>query len=755
MTMNEENYELFKIKLDKVNNSINVKDDITLEKYISLHKDDYKQPMINSNVDNTPLNYSISGNTKYRVVRDQATDAFVNLTTKNVEIYDLVSFMQDYLHHETLSNINDELGKNFYPMSKYKLDKFIANTKLNDGVENKDNMNNMYPLMNNEDMCYYFKGGTLMKLYKDLFINSSKSTQQKLSPDLKEKLNKYFKVSDVDMNLSIKTPYVFRFNQIKYCSTKILANKLRFLASYFDKIYEEGKKKIPEKSLIYGSEESQKYDFTNHDITVNDVKYNILKLKNQFIYEIKRGTFNFNDLLQDLLEYIGNIGKLMFSKLCSKSVFINSLCIEFLTFIINISKIHSVNLKNITIIQELINTKKNCNEYLINEKCKKINKLFENYEEQFIKDLKERLGELKNTLKGKEIFNYDSSPSIKYKIKDDISGMNIEDDASRGDFAVRDTEFVNSGSLLVEFNSNLYKNYVSYNNTINVFMHNKLLAFSLMRIKHLTKLSNYLVEINNGNDIDKTINIPAELLDISISSPTDGYFFMNKVSKQFEKEYIYYNDKDIIVCDNRKNIMQDLSYILFSQRTSLIPWYDIKYEKRIFRLLFFLKILSKNKDEKINNFYLCFDKLKELLNLIEIDKKKTTNNISVNNTSEYDNLRNTIIINSNIDNNKFDKHIDNTAEFEYINNNFYQINFEYYPLKDLFTYLLFIIDYIIIDSKDSSKKNIFKKCFNRAMEIYNIIGIEEMMDNDFKIYKEKFINFIEDCKNNIEILKSL
>ena len=77
--MNKDNYELLKIKLEKVENVVKVKDDITLEKYISLHEDDYKQPMIFSNIDNPPLDYSIHENNKYRTVRDKATDAFVNL----------------------------------------------------------------------------------------------------------------------------------------------------------------------------------------------------------------------------------------------------------------------------------------------------------------------------------------------------------------------------------------------------------------------------------------------------------------------------------------------------------------------------------------------------------------------------------------------------------------------------------------------------------------------------------------------------
>ena len=123
-----------------------------------------KEPLLLSYINNQPTDLNELTHRKYREIRDNATDAFVELMTINLgqdNIKNMVLFMQSYLYHELLSSINDELTTSFpFPSTNNKTQ-------------------NMYPLLNDETIEIYFKGGTLMKHFKDHFTGT-----HQVDPDL-------------------------------------------------------------------------------------------------------------------------------------------------------------------------------------------------------------------------------------------------------------------------------------------------------------------------------------------------------------------------------------------------------------------------------------------------------------------------------------------------------------------------------------------------------------------------------------------
>lgn len=700
----------------------------TMKNYLSLQDNGYKNPGILFNLDNKKYDYSIINNTKYRILKDTSTDEFTKLVVNNVNnIFDVVLFLQSFLHHEIFMNINNEL---------------TINIKTASDVEK-----NMYPLLDDESINVYFKGGTLMKYYKDQLI---KNPRNKL---LREHLEKNFKISDIDMNLRIDTDLFLRFNQIKYCVSKILANKLRFLSYNLDNLYKNNKKKlyqISKNTFIINNKYIKIY---NQTFKINKPNKNSNNIVKNYIKIHKKRIINLVNQLNigKLQKYANNINEFNFlnnTNLLTHSAIYNSYKLEFLLFIINILKKKKIQL-DIRKITNLITIIEEANKCIINIEYKKIKTIFDNYD-LFTKNLKTAFTKLKNELGNQKIYNYDSEPPTIFKINNNWDEDNLLVDVSRGDFVILPNKYVNSGMQLVEFNGKELENkhYVSYNNNINIFMNNKCVAFSLFRIKHLIKIQNYLINTYN-NTVVPSINIPAEFLDISISLPYDGYKYMPRAKNQFKlKEINNYNSNKIILCDNPNNILQDLSYILFLQNTCHLPWSDIKYEKRIFRMFFFLKYLKSIpiKKQTYTQSYIILNELLDcFLNYTTqyiLDKKK------------YLNIRKKILLNQCIENIDFQKNLHKTYSFEFISNNIYQINYLYYPIKDFLTTVLLTNDLILINTNDN-KNNLFTNILKHSFKIYNIInsGVEnvDFIDN----YKKEYFKFIEICKKNIKMINSI
>jgi hypothetical protein len=147
-------------------------------------------------------------------------------------------------------------------------------------------------------------------------------------------------------------------------------------------------------------------------------------------------------------------------------------------------------------------------------------------------------------------------------------------------------------------------------------------SFSLARLK-----VNFLVNLETTDNKYGIINIPSELIDISIA-----YFDDHKIKsgfagrKQIKDLYTKYDfsnsnvEKFSFWSYNIASFIHDLHVILFDDVS--LPWNDNKYEKRLYRILFFsiIQILSK-RNEEINEFIKDLNTLKDIpLNIIISDK---------------------------------------------------------------------------------------------------------------------------------------
>jgi len=128
-------------------------------------------------------------------------------------------------------------------------------------------------------------------------------------------------------------------------------------------------------------------------------------------------------------------------------------------------------------------------------------------------------------------------------------------------------------------------------------------SFGLARLK-----VNFLVNLETTDNKYGIINIPSELIDISIAYYDDhkikSGFAGRKQIKDLYTKYDFSNsnvEKFSFWSYNISSFIHDLHVILFDDVS--LPWNDKKYEKRLYRILFFsiIQILSKNNVD-INEF---------------------------------------------------------------------------------------------------------------------------------------------------------
>lgn len=125
-------------------------------------------------------------------------------------------------------------------------------------------------------------------------------------------------------------------------------------------------------------------------------------------------------------------------------------------------------------------------------------------------------------------------------------------------------------------------------------------TFALIRTK-----INFLAEFVSGKlESQKygAINIPGELIDLSISRFDDNRI-KKFTSKKIDDMYTEYNF-DGLGSDNFKFNSYNLEYLMIDlfeviYTDNILPWEDIKYEKRLYRLFFFsiIELLSLKNDE--------------------------------------------------------------------------------------------------------------------------------------------------------------
>jgi len=164
-------------------------------------------------------------------------------------------------------------------------------------------------------------------------------------------------------------------------------------------------------------------------------------------------------------------------------------------------------------------------------------------------------------------------------------------------------------------NNNNNIHYVSVNKSIDVLYDNQRLNFDLFRIKFNTNIHNLLTNLsykisnvqNDEVNIDviktavQTASAPSEVLDVSIPRDSDTMHITSLDIEKKTKSLIlnYYMDGSYsqIIMYNLDTHIFDLKYILYTQTNCYMPWLDIKYKKRLYRLFIIIgiKMISNKK----------------------------------------------------------------------------------------------------------------------------------------------------------------
>ena len=181
-------------------------------------------------------------------------------------------------------------------------------------------------------------------------------------------------------------------------------------------------------------------------------------------------------------------------------------------------------------------------------------------------------------------------------------------------FTIRDIDISSRNDLVFQkdnYETNFYLNeknnnfhYITYNSSINVCLnkYSSIINFDLIRSKLNFTLNNifikkYLPDIDENWETSK-INVPSEFIDISIPCFDDTFyttFILNP--RHYLHTYNYNLDLQNIIGTNNFDIkslnvsyfIHDLISILFTQNV-FYPWIDLKYRKRLYRLLFLYSI---------------------------------------------------------------------------------------------------------------------------------------------------------------------
>jgi hypothetical protein len=396
----------------------------------------------------------------------------------------------------------------------------------------------------------------------------------------------------------------------------------------------------------------------------------------------------------------------------------------------------------------------------------KIKLLFSNYD-NFKNELASELYNniiLNDTVN--EVYDFDSVPPIKYLINKNMFSLEpyraaqdinilidlLDFNPTRIDYMMAHDKNVSSDRLQIKFNKNPTQNYVSHNNTINLVKNNNLTLFSLIRLKHLITIKNFLIPVNNDNQpqpVLQLLNIPSELLDISISNPYDNFYTYIYDRSYFKEKYcisITHNNinnipvtTSYIPSSNLENLIYDLQYVLFI--SSMFPFHNSKYEKRIFRLLYFIKLNAFTSD--YNNIYNNnYNIICDLMNTYIVREHDNNYTLTKNNNIG---IINTIIQNYSI----------NLPNYNINLYKLFKINTEYITFTELYTVIILFSE-LIITNTDESKLLLYNICkynYNENKTINDFI-INDNINGFYTDFTQKFILFIKTIKDKLEIINA-
>jgi hypothetical protein len=634
---------------------------------------------ISDNTKSEESKWGLFGSNQARLYRDTITDTFVQtIFSDSIKL----NLFIDYCFYEIYSNSKSRINKMLH---EHNLPCLNSNESINVIFKGGNVMSFFY----NDTLSYFtsekkldVKLGNVINFFIEQKLVSDKyhiilndlikeSNIQNINEvgtinDYLEDQKKNFKISDVDFSFTIICDHPIKFKLIsQLCGIIIiesLINIKNFFNSYYLNVTSDDQQEIKD------IEEIEMFD--SYDSPVN-------KISDIYESEINklRNVINENTLLnKDIINfYFKNDYHLLFILFYahpkSNSYFdtedkeyINVINLRLVISIyeyLTLFEIYNNKLKFLTfeenkILLKLIYGCEAIKRYhLLNKKKKllannfytleEINTLLENISKKYnsdttpglyntlyenIKIFKDNIIKynLKAPLSTNLIFN-------KYK-KGLITKNNNIDIKGRNNFMIK---YINDYAVIETLNFEESKDnyhFITFNNVL--YMKNEVsptIAFDLYRIKFNFVLNN-LVEIN---DKLASYNIPSEFIDVSMPNYDDSslHHFIENYKKNglyiYERKqdnyYFFWNAYSL------QQLFEDIFKVLLKSIT-VIPWYDIKYAKRINRALLLYLLI------KFNNMILNNDTdlkwLKSLISMLNLlFKIKKNINDNKENLEEY------------------------------------------------------------------------------------------------------------------------
>jgi hypothetical protein len=640
---------------------------------------------------------------KFRVIKDNVTDAFVNTFFIGDDNYEKLNMLIDYQYHFIYFNI-------MLVVNNFLMEQGPSN-RNGEKIENE----NLYPLQDNEHILLNFKGGSTMYYLYNNIINHLKRKGTVDITKFKD-INKFFKISDIDLALNIETANSYRYFQLEsivsYLLTIILedlTNKLEFM--YLNTICLNLGDSYKDDPLIKDKIEqiktSLKLNETLGDLSIvlsgnkrvyadiYDMKLEINDLKKKLIDNINSANITLAfDFIKKFIEYNVSLNN---STLKSVDMLEISLLVEFVSYMTNIN--YTVITGFIThqvLILNIYTILKNYGNYLLNVKYKYLLNNFYNtlkfdtfidsiktglhgintssldkakishaeelasgkfrkricitdekndpldgapyfQDYRYFTDTKSERKSHYNLVSNTEIINdkinfsgrenfllrpQDSSKFPYVIVTTSNTGLNSADikDLKKNIISVKGgnkvgVEFPNKVVKELDFSNENNIHYLSINKSI--FMENNrfVTTFNLFRIKFNVVLSNLIETIN----IDKLppnncistpqllSNTPSEFLDVGVGSKDDTFHSIVDEIEEHNNGIVFnitykgdpvrtipeeYGTESRILSYTIQTFAADLNNVLYCQQK--IPWLDLKYQKRLFRLLFYIFNVLQN-----------------------------------------------------------------------------------------------------------------------------------------------------------------
>src|ERR1700733_4048461 len=519
------------------------------------------------------------------------------------------------------------------------------------------------PLIHEEDVTVYFKGGNVMNYH---------FTKMLSDPVIKEKFANFFKKSDFDFSISIHTHNENRFTIIKkHMYPRIidfLSTSTSLFNNYFENIVNDINVERDFNESILDNFRIEFYDETFESL-LDSVKYLlkyerveiILEIVNEFFiifqpkhklnllfesnnYEYTNYELNYlNKILKDYNFYI--IGELKnkdnslyncYNNYYDKSMYHACLLYPYYKLFIESKEEHEEKYSNL--INDLLIYNFNLlrkNKFYTKEKIKSMTDMISNS----LHELDGYYYEINanNPPCPNEII--DPSAFIKYNIIKDITPIIIP--YHRDDYITYNNVNNPNGFNIIEYlNNDNNIHYISINYTIkDILRNNVVLDFDLFRIKFNLITTNSVLK---NNKLNNKFNIPSEFVDISIVAISSNQFYENK--QKFIMPIILPNIKlpNITVKSHSYvYFINDLTRILFFTGGNFLPWTVQKFEKRLKRLILFVYLYDLNNNTTISEYtYNLVNLIK--LKIVENTKSKylddLTKNIMLESYKEYTNI---------------------------------------------------------------------------------------------------------------------